>query len=216
MRITSKQLRQIIREELTRNINESDYHRYSYDAMNPRLSRGARADAAVAALDAQRAPPFKPYKYETPGAVGRAAERDAAERAASRSYAHQTIWNKDVGEMSEDEYEARRLDWLDSAWAGQYKDYTVTNWSTGVEDAPLATYLSSGEWRSDPDLAGVRGGDDMMLRALLPMLDVNGSDRLSPKEVNDIVNLWTQREDSEYALSYDDAVYREEGRLGRR
>jgi hypothetical protein len=207
MKITQRQLRQIIREELSRNMNESDYDRYSYDAMNPRLSRGARADAAVAALDAQRAPPFKPYKYETPGAVGRAAERDAATRAASRSYAQQTIWNKDVLEMSEDEYEARRRDWLDSAWAGEYKDYTVTNWSMGVEDAPLATYLSSGEWRSDPDLAGVRGGDDMMLRGLLPMLDVNGSAKLSPGEVNDIVNLWDMREISPYAKSYDAAVY---------
>ncbi len=207
MRITSKQLRQIIREELARNINESDYHRHSFDAMNPRLSRGARADAAVAALDAQRAPPFKPYKYETPAAVARAAEREERERVAARAWASHTIWDKSVFEMSEDEYEARRKDWLDNEWAGKYKDYTVTNWSTGVEDAPLATYLSSGEWRSDPDLAGLKGGDDMMLRKLLPTLDVNGSDRLTPKEVNDIVNLWDSREVSPYAKSYDDAVY---------
>jgi hypothetical protein len=208
MKITQRQLRQIIREELERNMNEGFFQNAMTAALGGRARRDREAERARRAeLDVAPETPYKPYEYETPSAVGRAAEREERERATSRAYAQQTIWNKDVLEMSEDEYEARRREWLDSAWAGKYKDYTVTNWSMGVEDAPLATYLSSGEWRSDPDLAGVRGGDDMMLRSLLPMLDVNGSAKLSPGEVNDIVNLWDMREISPYAKSYDAAVY---------
>ena len=205
MRITSRQLRQIIREELSRNMNESDYARFAYDASDPRLSRRERSAAGQAALDAQRAPPFKPYKYETPAGVARGAERDARDAARARDFDRQTIWDKSALELGEDEYNARRDMWLDSDWAGKWKNMTVSGPMSGG-DFPIGTFFSSGMWRAEDDSPDV-------VDAMRSILDSDGYD---PASIRALVGLWTAREGSEYALSYDDAVYREEGRLGLR
>jgi len=205
MKITQRQLRQIIREELSRNMNESDYDRYSYDAMNPRLGRRDRVAAAVAALDAQRAPPFKPYKYETPAAVARGAERDSRDAARARDFDRQTIWDKSVSELGEDEYNARRDMWLDSDWAGEWKNMTVSGPMSG-DEFPIGSFFSSGMWRDETDSPDV-------VDAMRSILESDGYD---PASIRALVDLWTRREDSKYALSYDDAVYREEGVMGLR
>ena len=205
MKITQHQLRQIIREELSRNMNESDYGRLAYDAADPRLRRRDRAAAGQAALDALRAPPFKPYKYETPAAVARGAERDARDAARARDFDRQTIWDKSALELSEDEYNARRDMWMDSDWAGKWKNMTVSGPMSG-DEFPIGSFFSSGTWRDESDSPDV-------VAAMRSILESDGYD---PASIRALVGLWTQREDSEYALSYDDAVYREEGRLGLR
>lgn len=179
MRITQRQLRQIIREELERDMNEMDlpFMVGAFSRPASKKKRGA-APRPSRAEKAPRGPVVSQHAFGGYGDVYGSEEHDVAQAA-----------------------------WMDKDWAGKFADLIVDPY-TDPAPSSLGSWISSGSWITfASDYGDVSGADDLdAMRAALSEVDVQGRKKLSPVEVDAIMRLWDQREGSHMTLPYEEYV----------
>lgn len=178
MRITSAQLRQIIREELERSIDEMDL------------------PFMVGAFS-------RPTSKKKRGGVARPSRGEKAPRGPIVSQSRAFGGYGDV--YGSEEHDAAQAAWMDKDWAGKFANIIVDPY-TDPTPSSLGSWISSGSWMTlASDYGDVAGDDDLdAMRTALSEVEIQGRKKLSPAEVDAIMRLWSERESSHMALPYEE------------
>lgn len=178
MRITSRQLRQLIREELERSIDEMDL------------------PFMVGAFSS-------PANKKKSGSAVRPSRGEKAPRGPIVSQSRAFGGYGDV--YGSEEHDATQASWMDKDWAGKFANIIVDPY-TDPAPSSLGSWISSGSWMTfASDYGDVAGADDLdAMRTALSEVEIQGRKKLSPAEVDAIMRLWSEREVSHMALPYEE------------